>query len=210
MAGELDFHVRRRSGQPLRLFDEADLEAAIAKFDQLGQPARRLENARRAYSKTNGRIFAARDWDALAEIVADNYSGIDHRRVVNAENQYGRDAVVKDLQAAADVGFTISMVSAIGDPRRASRPRTGSRLRPRPRRDPKRALNVIEIDTDDRIRGGRYVRPRRHRRGDRGARRPVPRWGSRRLRAHVVVVAAAYAGFNRRENLATTPDWVKH
>ena len=143
--------------------------------------------------------FAARDWDALAETVADNYSGIDHRRVVNAENQYGRDAVVKDLQAAASVGFTISMVGAMairGERLVLARVRAAGR-------DPKAiqndALNVVEIDAEKRIIAtvtfdledfdaaiteldARYLA------GE--AATYAPTWS---------LIADSYAGFNRRE-----------
>ena len=84
-------------------------------------------------------------------LVADNYSGIDHRSVVRAENQHGRDVVVKDLQAAADVGFTISMVSAIairGERLVLARVRASGRDPEAIQND---ALNVVEIDADERI-----------------------------------------------------------
>ena len=190
------------------VFDEDDLDAAIARFDQLGQPARRLENAASRVFENEWSHFAARDWDALAELVADNYSGIDHRRVVRAENQHGRDVVVKDLQAAADVGFTISMLSAIairGERLVLARVRASGR-------DPKAiqndALNVVEIDAEERIVAAvtfdledfdaaiaelefRYIT------------------GEAAAYAHTwSVIQAGYAGFNRRELLATTPDWV--
>ena len=45
------------------VFDEADLDAALARFDQLSRPAPRLENAA---SRANERFlacFTARDWD---------------------------------------------------------------------------------------------------------------------------------------------------
>ena len=90
------------------LFDEADLGAALARFDQLSRPAPRLENtASRAYSTTLMSYFAARDWDAMAEIVADDIPAVDRRRVVNAGVQQGRDAVIDKFQVAAEIGFTI-------------------------------------------------------------------------------------------------------
>jgi len=61
------------------LFDQGDLDAAIATFDELSRPATRLENAASRVFENEWSHFAARDWDALAEIVADNYSGIDQR-----------------------------------------------------------------------------------------------------------------------------------
>ncbi len=59
------------------IFDEADLDAALARFDELSRPAPRLENtASRAHDRFQAG-FAARDWDAVAEIFADD---ICHRR----------------------------------------------------------------------------------------------------------------------------------
>ncbi len=50
------------------LFDEAELDAAIARFDQLSRPVPRLENtASRAYAHFIT-YFNARDWDTMAEI----------------------------------------------------------------------------------------------------------------------------------------------
>ena len=56
------------------IFDEADLEAALAGFEELSRPAPRLENAAsQAYARLHA-CFAARDWDAMAEILADDIS----------------------------------------------------------------------------------------------------------------------------------------
>ena len=49
------------------VFDEPDLDAAIARFDQLSRPTRRLENAASRVFETEWSHFAARDWDALAD-----------------------------------------------------------------------------------------------------------------------------------------------
>ncbi len=49
------------------LFDEADLDAALARFDQLSPPAPRLENAASQVDERFATHFAARDWDAMAE-----------------------------------------------------------------------------------------------------------------------------------------------
>ena len=192
----------------IELFDEDDLDAAIARFEQLGQPAWRLENAASRVFENEWLHFAARDWDALAELVADNYSGIDHRRVVRAENQHGRDVVVKDLQAAADVGFTISMLSAIairGERLVLARVRASGR-------DPKAiqndALNVVEIDGEERIVAAVTYDLEDF---DAAIAELESRYITGEAAAHAgtwSVITAAYAGFNRRELLATTPDWV--
>ena len=56
------------------VFDEADIDAAIARFDELSRPAPRLENAASQVVERFRTHFAARDWDAMAETLADNYS----------------------------------------------------------------------------------------------------------------------------------------
>ena len=54
------------------LFDEADLDAALARFDELSRPAPRLENAASRVDERFQAYFAARDWDAMAEMLADD------------------------------------------------------------------------------------------------------------------------------------------
>ncbi|MGD1257908.1 BTAD domain-containing putative transcriptional regulator [Mycobacterium seoulense] len=143
--------VEGHSTRRLELFDEADLDAAIARFDQLSRPAPRLENTAARVFDHVWSHFATRDWEALGDTVADDFVGIDHRRVVSAETQLSRGDVVRDLRAAADVGFTISMVNAVairGERLVLARVRAAGQ-------DPKAiendALNVVEIDTDHRI-----------------------------------------------------------
>ncbi len=59
------------------VFDEADVDAALARFDELSRPAPRLENTASRVAERFQAHFAARDWDAMAEILADDYF---HRR----------------------------------------------------------------------------------------------------------------------------------
>ncbi len=62
-----DVHVLAVEGDMVsrsELFDEADLDAAIARFDQLSRPAPRLENAASQIAERFLAHFAARDWDA--------------------------------------------------------------------------------------------------------------------------------------------------
>ena len=49
------------------LFDEDDLDAALARFDELSRPAPRLENAASRVLSAILASFAARDWDTMAE-----------------------------------------------------------------------------------------------------------------------------------------------
>ena len=88
------------------LFDEADLDAALARFDQLSRPAPQLENAASRVIERLLAYFAARDWDTFAEILADDISTEDRRRVVNAGIRQDRDAEIKDFRSAADLGVT--------------------------------------------------------------------------------------------------------
>ena len=192
----------------LEIFDETDLDVAIARFDELSRPAQCLENAAaRVFEKVLSRL-AARDWDALAAAVADSYSGIDHRRVVNAENQHGRDAVLKDARVGAEIGFTISMVSAIairGERLVLARVRISGRDPETIQND---ALNVVEIDAEERI---ATVVVYDLEDFDAAIAELESRYIAGEAAAHArtwSVVAAGYAGFNRRELLATTPNWV--
>ncbi len=54
------------------IFDEADLDAALARFEELQPQAPRLENAASQVGERYLAYFAARDWDAMAEILADD------------------------------------------------------------------------------------------------------------------------------------------
>lgn len=136
-------------------FDIDDIDAAMAeleaRFEAERPPGRRLANKAALVFEHVWSHYAARDWDALADTVADNYVGIDHRRVVSAETQHGRTEVLRDLQAAAGVGFTLSMVSAVairGKRLVLARVRASGRDPAAVQND---ALNVVEIDANDRI-----------------------------------------------------------
>ena len=94
------------------MFDEADIDAALASFEELSRPAPRLENAASRGTSASGAYFAARDWDAMAEILADDISTDDRRRVVGAGVRHGRDAEIENLRAIADIGVT-NMTSTV-------------------------------------------------------------------------------------------------
>ena len=94
------------------LFDEADLDAALARFDELSRPAPQLENAASQVNERFLAYFAARDWDAMAEILADDVSGDDRRRVVGGGVRHGRDAEIANMRASADLGST-NMTSTV-------------------------------------------------------------------------------------------------
>ncbi|WP_066972719.1 BTAD domain-containing putative transcriptional regulator [Mycobacterium sp. 852002-50816_SCH5313054-b] len=189
------------------LFDESGLNAAITRFDQLSRPERLENQAARVFEHVWSH-YAARKWDAMAQSVAENYCGVDHRLVVIADIQHGREDVVRDLQAAAEVGFAISMVSAVairGERLVLARVRASGHD---PQAISNDALNVVEIDDDERIAkvatfdlddldaaiaelDARYIV---------GEAVPYSRTWS--------VITRAYDALNRRELPPTTPDWV--
>ena len=168
------------------VFDEADLDAAIARFEELSRPARRRENTASQAVERYSAHFAARDWDALAKILADDISIDDRRRVVNAGIQHGRDAEIANLRAAADAGFmdlTSVVVAARGERLILTHAsgREGGSEEFLVGCAGRRRNQLPQSD-----RGDRHVRPRRLRRRHRRARCPLPHRRSGRPRAHVV------------------------
>ena len=95
------------------MFDEADLDAALAKFDELSRLAPKLANAA---SKAHERLLthlAAHDWDAMAQTMTDDIVVDDRRHVVNAGIRRGREAAIADSQAIADLGVMTTTSTAI-------------------------------------------------------------------------------------------------
>ncbi len=192
------------------VFDEADLDAALARFDELHPQTRRLENAASRVANYFQACFPARDWATIAEILADDFSIDDRRRTVNAGIRHGRDAELEDLAAAADVGFTnvTGVVIATRGGRLALvRARySGRDLRPEAFQN--EVLSVVEIDADDRMAAvivfdlddfdaaiteldARYLA------------------GEAATHAHTwSVIAGVYAALDQHEFPVTTPDWV--
>ena len=87
----------------VEVFDEEDVDAALARFDQLSRPAPQLENAASHVGDRFLAHFAAGDWDAMAEILADNLSNEDRRRVVSTGIFDGRDAQMANARAMAEL-----------------------------------------------------------------------------------------------------------
>jgi len=190
-------------------FDESDLDAALARFDELHPTAPRLENAAsRAYDRFNS-YLAARDWDAMAQMVADDVWDDDRRRVVSGGVRRGRDAQFANLRAVVDVGvknFESVVIATRGERLALTRARVSGDQRPEAFGI--ELLCIIELNTDNRISAGvmfdlddidaafeeletRYLA------GEAG---PYARTWS--------LVAEANAALYRREVFETTPDWV--
>jgi class 3 adenylate cyclase len=191
-------------------FDEADLDAALARFDELSRPAPQLENAAsRAYERYR-RYFAARNWTAMAELLTADTIVDDHRRVVNTDIRRGRDGEIANMRAVADIGverITSTVVATRGERLVLCRTSmSGEDQQPGAFRI--EFLSVVEVDDDERIAtrvafdlddmdaafkklDARYLA------GEAAAYRDT--WSR---------VAAAYAALDRRELSATTPDWI--
>ena len=191
------------------IFDEADLDAALAKFEQLSRSAPQLENAAsQAYNRLQA-CFAARDWDAMDEVLADNAFHDDRRRMVGAGLREGHDAVEAELSALAEIGvkrITSDPVATRGKRLILGRSRASGRDQ-RPDAFRTDVVNIVEINADDKIAAlitfdsddfdvaiaeldARYLA------------------GEAAAQSHVwSVIKANYAALNRHEFPLTTVDW---
>jgi hypothetical protein len=191
------------------LFDEADLDAALARFEELRPPAR-LENAASRVAERFLERFAARDWDAIAEILADDFFGEDRRPVVGAGIRHGRDLEIASIRAGADLGgtnLTSTVIATRGARLILTRTRHSGRDQA-PGAFRVDVLGVVEIDADERIMTRIVFDPEDI---DAAFEELDARYlaGEAAAHAHTFsVIANAYNAFNRREIPATTPDWV--
>ena len=166
------------------LFDEADLDAALARFDELHSQARRLENAATRTVEQFFAHFAVRDWDAMAELLADDVSADDRRSVVNAGIRRGRDARDGELACHRRHSGPLSVRSTV-----ATRGERLALVRFSLHKQGRWASGVFRCGAcryrDQRQqpnRGNRRDRSRRRRRRVRGTRRSIPRRRSGRPR----------------------------
>nr|WP_264032820.1 BTAD domain-containing putative transcriptional regulator [Mycolicibacterium alvei] len=191
------------------LFDEADLDTAVAKFGELSRPVRRLENAASQVADRFVELFDAHDWDALSKMVIDDISFDDRRPVVNANLQIGRDAYIDNFRVAADLGATqtLNAIAIRGERLALARARF-SLGGGAPEEFGLDLLHVIEIDADSRVAATVTFDPddfdaaiaeldARYLAGETGAHARA--WS---------VIARALAAFNKREMPDFTPDWV--
>ncbi|GAB3022459.1 hypothetical protein MBOU_36150 [Mycobacterium bourgelatii] len=133
------------------LFDEADLDAALARFEQLQAPSRPLENAATRLSERLAQ-FPSRDWTAIRELLADDISTQDRRRVVGVGNLKGPDAHIANMRAMADLGvanIALTYIATRGDLLCLTSSRMVGRDQ-RPEAFHTEALCILEIDRDNR------------------------------------------------------------
>ena len=203
-----DVHVLAVEGDMVsrsELFDEADLDTAIARFEQLSQPAPRLENTA---SQVNARFLAcvtARDWDAIASILAEDFCSADRRRVTAAGTRRGRDAEIENMRVVADLGakFTVEVIATRGDRLVLTRTRMSFDQQQGFLADvlglvetdlEGRVAAVIELDLDD-IEAALEELDARYLAGEAAAHART--WS---------VISGSYAAINRHEMPLTTPD----
>jgi hypothetical protein len=194
----------------LEIFEEADMEAALAKFEQLVRPAPQLENAASRADERFRALFAARDWEATADLMADDTSTDDRRPLMGVGVRCGKDTVIADWRATANLGvtnLTSAVIATRGERLVLSRYRFSGRDQ-RPEAFRTDVLGVVEIDRDQRIaacvmfdiddiEAAFAELDSRHLRGEAA---PYSQTWS--------VVAGTYAAINRHEFPPTTPDWV--
>lgn len=99
------------------VFDEADVESALAAFDQCNRPQPRLENqASRMYERFKA-SYPRRDWGAIAAMLADDVRSEDRRHVINAGVRQGPDAVIAEVSGLYDAGIDVAseVVAIRGD-----------------------------------------------------------------------------------------------
>ncbi|MGV0784205.1 BTAD domain-containing putative transcriptional regulator [Mycolicibacterium sp. XJ766] len=191
------------------LFDEADLDAALEKFDELIRPSRRLQNAASRATDRFLERFAAHDWHAMAQMVIDDISLDDRRRVISADLQIGRDTFIENFRIAADLGATQSpnTVATRGERLLLTRARF-SLNGGEPDEFGLDLLHVIEIAADHRIAATVTFDPDDL---DAAFEELDARYlaGEAAGRAHTwSAVIGVYAALNRRKLPATTPDHV--
>ncbi|OBB78043.1 hypothetical protein A5760_22470 [Mycobacterium colombiense] len=191
------------------VFDETEIDSAIARFEQLSRPTLKLENTASQVAERFLARFTAHDWDALAKMLAEDFSTEDRRRVVGVEARHGRDAEIASMRVVADLGGT-NMTSTVVATRGARLILTRLRYADwdqAPGAFHTDVLDVIEIDSNERLLTRIVFDP-----DDFDA--AVAELDARYLAGEATAYARTWsaitrscASLNRREPLPTTPDW---
>ena len=135
------------------VFDESDLDAALARFEELQSQAQRLENAASRMIERFQEYFAARNWAAVAENSAEEIFTDDRRSVVSSGILHGRDVDVANIRAIADLGATdlsSTVIATRGERLVLTRLRLSGRDQ-RPEAFHSEMLGIVEIDADNRV-----------------------------------------------------------
>lgn len=133
------------------LFDAADLDAALARFDELRPPAPQLRNAaNRVHERILGYVTAG-EWQAVTDMLAVDFIHDDRRRAVNSGLRQGRDAAIAEMQALVDIGardHASDTIATRGERLVLCRTRSSGR---RAEAFYVEVLDVFEIDDDETV-----------------------------------------------------------
>ena len=190
----------------LEVFDETDLDSALARFDDLTQPVRRLENTASRVAERLLALFGGRQFDAIADILADDTFVDDRRRVVNSGLWRGRDAVIVNLRAFARGAKTTSTVIAIRGERLTLARICFANRDLRQVDFDLEMLSIVEIDADHQIAANIVFDPDDI---DAAFEELDARYlvGEAAAYSHTwSVITNGYDALNRRQVIATTPD----
>lgn len=191
------------------LFDDSDLDAALARFDELSRPAASLENAASRMYKRYSASLAAREWDAMAEMLTDDVSTDDRRHVVSGGVQHGRDAQISDMRDVAAFGvrnFKVFVTAIRGARLALLRVLVSSDAAPGAFGI--EMLVVVEVDAEHRIEAGVLFDPDDI---DAAYAELDARYLAGEAASHAntwSAIVKANAAFNSREMPSTSPDWV--
>ena len=191
------------------MFDETDLDAALARFDELSRPARRLENAA---NQVLERLLGVLRGPRMGRHGRD--TGRRHLRRRSSSGGERRRPTRSGCRDREHAGVCRGWgpehnVDRHRDPRGAPRPHSCLFVGPRPGSDSSTPrLSVIEIDADNRISAHIVFDPDDI---DAAFEELDARYLAGEAAAHSHTwsfIAGIYAALNRRELPATTPDWV--
>ena len=153
--------------------------------------------------------FAAGDWDAMAEVLADNLTNEDRRRVVSTGVFDGRDALIENMRAVAELWSQTQLVLAIAARgKHLSLARIGFSRGEGVEAFLTDFLVVVEIDADERISANIVFDLDDF---DAAIVELDARYLAREAASHSAVwltVIQGYAALNRRERPLMTPDVV--
>ena len=187
------------------MFDETDLDAAIARFEELHSRPARLNHPVRERFLAH---FAARDWDAVGQDFAVDYYCDDRRRVVNAGVRRGRDAAIEDLRVAADIGLAANITSDIFATRGDRLILTRFGVSSRAHSATQDVLQVVEHNAEEQIAAAVVFDADDI---DAAFEELDARYLAGEASAHPKtwsLIAQAYTAVNRHELPPTAPDWV--
>jgi hypothetical protein len=154
--------------------------------------------------------FAARDWDAMVELLADDTLTDDRRPLMGVGVRCGRDVVIADWRATAGAGvtnITSTVIATRGGHLALGRYRFSGRDQ-RPEAFRTEVLGVVEIDTDQRITARVMLDLDDI---DAAFDELDARYAAGEAAAHShtwSVITQGYAALNLRELPPTTPDWM--